>query len=302
MLMHNGIYAYLQGKNNKKLLHSKPVIKGNNIAATITVNKLVEYFVCWSTSACGQRTLPAVSCVGEVFLPTGNGGEQLVGSGLMDENIPSTQVSHIKYGSSGNGPANWFETTLPSEGGGYVRLKIRRVKIIKTGAREVLEYLDSALNPFITFQFNFVAIMLKKEIQALMADEHSGFDDVRGKRKRNTSSHSNEEVKEENDDSDSDSISELTSIADSTDSRHSSREIDDKKKTRSKKNGPPIKRQRSSTGSKSATTASGGNTTSLDIQKFKADKLENQRLREKMLEEWSATKKANAEMREMMGM
>lgn len=41
MLMHSGIYAWLQCKNNKKMAHSKATIdmSSNTISAVITLNK-----------------------------------------------------------------------------------------------------------------------------------------------------------------------------------------------------------------------------------------------------------------------
>lgn len=126
----------------------------------------------FSTYSQGRRTLAPQTCVGDVFLSTGNGEACLVGTATMKERVPETQHRQVKNHLRGNG--SLFEAKFPSEGGvcsrtrydlrltdvpssDFVSLRIQRVKIIKLNdGTEEIQYLDSPNSPFIVFRFEFV--------------------------------------------------------------------------------------------------------------------------------------------------
>ncbi|KAJ7494457.1 hypothetical protein B0H11DRAFT_2277194 [Mycena galericulata] len=306
MLMHNGFYAWLQGKNNKKLVHSKAVTKENSMCASITLKKSTEYFFCFSTFTCGQRTLSPQTCVGELFLPTANGEVRLAGTAFMDQQRTSTQLGQVKNTSKGNGPANWFEAVFPSKETDFVRLRIRRAHIIKCdGGKELIDYVDPPESPFVVFQFNFIGkergpshsmargVALKKETTMHDVEEDSKAGD---KRKRGESTGSDVKSQAEGGD---DSISDLSSIPES--SRSPSLEIDAPR--------PYIKRLRSGAGPTNiaSSSSSGGKlekrtrTGEIDVgDEFMAELAKGKQLQKQLQDKLLATKKKNQKMQEML--
>ncbi|KAJ7491115.1 hypothetical protein FB451DRAFT_1166413 [Mycena latifolia] len=278
MFLLNGIYAYLERTNTmnehpwspNKVEHTKPIIQDRKVTATIMLREAMQYSFHWGTSpphgSCrGLGRLPYITCVGEVFLPNGSGKEVLVGSGFMDERIPSSQNQYVPRG---NGPTSWFETTLRWEGGdsGYIYLRIRRVKIKRYGVREVLEYLDSVDNPFVKFQFNFVGTKVANwnsypycapstQASIIVGRHHSGDGGIK---RRHSTTYSN------NDDNGNDNSGSSESRL--TDSGRRFRETDNERD--SGKDEPLSKRLRSGSGSPVARTTSGEDKTDTKLQHF----------------------------------
>ncbi|KAJ7778702.1 hypothetical protein DFH07DRAFT_795665 [Mycena maculata] len=293
MLMHNGFYAWLQGKNNKKLNHSKSLIKGTTISASITLSKSVDYFFCFSTLVCGQRTLEPQTCVGELFLPTGTGEVRLAGTAVLDERRSSSQLGQIKNGSNGNDPTFWFEAAFPPEDD-FVRLRIRRARIIKCyggPGKDTIDYIDPPETPFAVFQFNFVGgrrilpkpaqrvVVLRKEASAMHVNRDLGIGD---KRKRGST------------ESDVNS-SDLSSIPEFSASRSHSRETER----------PDIsKRLRSAHEPRNIapSSSSKGNTDEpLDIgDEYIAELEREKQLQTKLKEKLLATKQRNQKLQEML--
>ncbi|KAJ7118937.1 hypothetical protein C8R44DRAFT_982654 [Mycena epipterygia] len=292
------------------MAHSKATINNNTVSAVITLNKNLEYFFCWATATCGQRTLAPLSCVGEVFLSTGKGDSEdnvrLAGSAVMDEF--AEPLCQVKNSSGGKGPATWFETGDSS----FVSLRIRRAKILASNdGREVLDYLDSN-TPFVTFKFIFVgskravhtparqerrllirfpateAPALQKEIKAPTgreSEQRTGHDK---NLKRKAMSSEVEDVKSDVGRDDS----PLTSLGGSSESSRSpSREMDERKSSE-----PHRKRLRQGkVNTAVATSSSGNNLKGGEVERLKAEMKRNVDL--KKLE----TMKDNAEMEEMLG-
>ncbi|KAJ7144920.1 hypothetical protein C8R43DRAFT_1108763 [Mycena crocata] len=287
MLMHNGLYAWLQGRNNRKLAHSKGIVdvEDNTISATITVKKAAEFFFCFSTHASGQRTLPPISCVGEVFLSTRNGAVRLGGSALMNPEVQSCQV---KNKSIGNGPAHWFET--PEGDPAFVYLRIRKARAIKSDSddkRDVLEFI-AADKPLVTFRFDFASrrrdtgpatrpVVLIKTLKAVKEDCGHEKSETRKRGRSHMEPDAGENLS---------CSSDLASLADS----RRSEEID---------SGTKNKRRRSSPDTQGS-EISGPSTGASRFKELKAEYRESERLDKEMTEKLLALKKTNAEKRRML--